>query len=212
MMTINAAQELRESIGLREADAVIDRGIEEIQRFHLKPDIRCVMETVGTDGSIIDHFNERTLNPGHAIEAAWFILAEGRQRRDQRLIRMGCDMLDWMWHRGWDSVHGGILYFTDVHGHSVQEYWHDMKFWWPQTEAVVATALAHHLTDDPKYEEWHRQVHEWSFEHFADPQHGEWFGYLDRTGRVTSMLKGNLWKGPFHLPRMLLVATEILDG
>jgi N-acylglucosamine 2-epimerase len=37
---------------------------------------------------------------------------------------------------------------------------------------------------------------------FADPVHGEWFGYAHRDGRISTRLKGNLWKGPFHLPRM----------
>jgi N-acylglucosamine 2-epimerase len=37
---------------------------------------------------------------------------------------------------------------------------------------------------------------------FPDPAHGEWFGYAHRDGRISTPLKGNLWKGPFHLPRM----------
>lgn len=210
MITIVTAQELRDSISLADADHWIEQSIETIRAFHLKPDIECVMETVGTDGEIIDHFDGRTLNPGHAIEAAWFIMREGMHQDDKSLIRLGCQMLDWMWRRGWDSEFGGILYFTDVYGHPVQEYWHDMKFWWPHTEAIIATLLAHHLTGDPKYADWHAQVHDWSYRHFPDPKYREWFGYLDRRGRVTSTQKGNLWKGPFHLPRMQLLCWRIL--
>ena len=103
MITIVTAQELRESIGLDSADEWIDRSIDDIRRFHLKPDIKCVMETVGPDGELIDHFDGRTLNPGHAIEGAWFIMLEGKTRGDSELIKTGCDMLDWMWHRGWDE-------------------------------------------------------------------------------------------------------------
>ncbi len=77
---IATAQELRDSIGLAGADAWIDRGIEMIRRDHIKEDLRCVMETVAPDGAVIDHFDGRTLNPGHAIEAAWFILAEAEHR------------------------------------------------------------------------------------------------------------------------------------
>jgi len=210
MITIATAQELRDSIGLDEADHWIDKSIETIQRFHLKPELNCVMETVGLEGQVIDHFDGRTLNPGHAIEGAWFLMWEGAHRKDSSLIDMGCQMLDWMWQRGWDAEYGGILYFVDLHGHPVQEYWHDMKFWWPQCEAIIATLLAYRLTGNQKYADWHQQIHQWAYQHFPDPEHGEWFGYLDRTGRVTSTLKGNLWKGPFHLPRMQHVCTRIL--
>ncbi len=211
MITINIAQELRESIGLEDSKKWIDRSIDAIRRYHVKPEIECVMETVGPDGEMIDHFDGRTLNPGHAIEGAWFILAEAAHRDDEDLVRLGCDMLDWMWKRGWDEEYGGLFYFRDVYGRPVQEYWHDMKFWWPHNETIIATLWAWALTRDPKYIEWHRQIHDWSYRHFPDPDHGEWYGYLHRDGRISVPLKGNLWKGPFHLPRMQLVCWKLLE-
>ena len=115
-----------------------------------------------------------------------------------------------MWRRGWDAEYGGLLYFVDVNGLPVQEYWHDMKFWWPHNEAIIATLMAYQLTGDAKYARWHQQVHDWAYQHFADPEHGEWYGYLHRDGRISVPLKGNLWKGPFHLPRMQLVCWMLL--
>ena len=211
MITIATAQELRESIALPDADRLIDDSIDDIRRYHLKEDIRCVMETVSPNGDIIDHFDGRTLNPGHAIEAAWFIMREGRHRSDPELVQTGCRMLDWMWERGWDSTYGGMLYFVDVNELPVQEYWHDMKFWWPQNETVIATLYAWVLTKDSKYLDRHRQIHDWAHQHFPDPEYGEWYGYLHRDGRVSSELKGNMWKGPFHLPRMQLVCRQLLE-
>ncbi|QDS99070.1 AGE family epimerase/isomerase [Adhaeretor mobilis] len=211
MIAINVAQELRESIGLEEADRWIDRWIERIQTLHVKEDIQCVMETVGANGELLDHFDGRTLNPGHAIEGAWFIMREGKLRNDQGLIRLGCQMLDWMWERGWDRDYGGMLYFVDAKGLPVQEYWHDMKFWWPQNEVIIATLLAYQLTGEVKYARWHTLAHDWAFEHFPDAEHGEWFGYLHRDGRRSVSLKGNHWKGPFHLPRMQLNCWKIME-
>jgi len=211
MIGIVTAQQLRDSIGLEDADKTIDKFIADICDFHLKEDIECVMETVGTNGEIIDSFDGRMLNPGHAIEGAWFIMQEGQHRGVASLIKTGCQMLDWMWARGWDKEHGGLLYFCDVYNRPVQEYWHDMKFWWPHNEAIIATLLAWHLTGDSKYSQWHQQVHDWSYEHFHDSDHGEWFGYLHRDGTRSSTLKGNLWKGPFHMPRMQLVCAGILQ-
>jgi N-acylglucosamine 2-epimerase len=212
MITINTAQELRGSIGLEEADRWIDRSINVIREYHVKEHIECVMESVGLNGEILDHFDGRTLNPGHAIECAWFVMREGQHRNSPELIELGCKMLDWMWQRGWDTEFGGLLYFTDVRGLPVQEYWHDMKFWWPHAEAIIATLLASILTGDPRYETWHQQVHDWSYQHFPDKDHGEWFGYLHRDGRLSVPLKGNLWKGPFHLPRMLLFCWNLLEN
>lgn len=211
MITIVTAQELRDSINLPHANDWIDRSINDIRQYHIKDDLQCVMETVAPNGDIIDHFEGRTLNPGHAIEGAWFIMLEGKIRGDDRLIQSGLKMLDYSWRRGWDDEYGGILYFVDAFDHPVAEYWHDMKFWWPQNEAIIATLLAYQLTGDSKYADWHRQIHDWAYSHFPDHEHGEWFGYLHRDGRVSSTLKGNLWKGPFHFPRMQLVCWRMLE-
>jgi len=212
MITINTAQELRGSIELADANEWIDRSIETICRYHLKDDLQCVMETVGQQGEVLDHFDGRTLNPGHALEGAWFILAEGQHRGDRSLIDLGCRMLDWMWARGWDQQCGGILYFVDLRGLPLQEYWHDMKFWWPQCEAIVATLLAYALTGESRYSRWHQEIHDWTHARFPDPEHGEWFGYLHRDGRLSTRLKGNLWKGPFHIPRMQLKCWQIVES
>lgn len=216
MIAIVTAQELRENLGDvrvrgRSCTDWIDASIAEIERDFFKPDLGALMEVVSPDGSIMDHHEGRTLNPGHAIECAWFIMHEGRHCGDARLITLGTRILDCMWQRGWDTEHGGVLYFTDVFGKPVQEYWHDMKFWWPHNEAIIATLLAAKVTGDSRYTEMHRLVHDWSFQNFPDPEHGEWYGYLHRDGRISSHAKGTMYKGPFHLPRMLWYCWRELD-
>jgi N-acylglucosamine 2-epimerase len=217
MIAIVTAQEIRAHLGdVRVAGRIcsewIEASITEIGRDFLKPEHEALMEQVAPDGSILDHFDGRTLNPGHALECAWFILREGRLRGDRRWIQLGCTILDWMWARGWDAEHGGLFYFRDLRGLPVQEYWHDMKFWWPHCEAIIATLLAWQLTGDARYAHWHRQVHDWSFAHFPDPEFGEWYGYLHRDGSVSARLKGNMWKGPFHLPRMLWFCAGLAEA
>ena len=208
MIAIATAQEVRALLGDLSAKGAtctqwIDRSIAAIERDFYKPDLGALMEMVGPKGEVIDHFDGRTLNPGHAIECAWFVLHEAKHRaRDPRLLKLGLGILDCMWARGWDREHGGLLYFVDLKGLPVQEYWAEMKFWWPHNEAEIATLLAWQLTRDDKYAEWHTLVHDWSHRVFADPEHGEWFGYAHRDGRISTRLKGNTWKGPFHLPRM----------
>lgn len=212
MIMMNTAQQLRETIGDDRCDEWIEKWIGEIERDFVKDDIRCVMEQVAPDGSIIDHIDGRTLNPGHAIEGAWFILHEARYRNNRKeWIDLGCRMLDYMWERGWDQQYGGILYFRDVYGKPVQEYWQDMKFWWPHNEVIIATLLAHLMTGEEKYAKWHEMVHAYSYEKFHDKVNGEWFGYLHRDGSIAQTAKGNLFKGPFHLPRQEWYCQKILS-
>jgi N-acylglucosamine 2-epimerase len=211
MIMINTAQQVRETIGDRRCDEWISNWIRTIEQYFVKDDLRCVMEQVAPDGSIINHIDGRTLNPGHAIEGAWFILEEAKYRgNDPALINLGCRMLDYMWERGWDEKYGGIIYFRDVFNKPVQEYWQDMKFWWPQNEAIIATLLAYLMTGNEKYAEWHRKIHEYAYTHFHDSQNGEWYGYLHRNGTIAQTAKGNLFKGPFHLPRQEWYCQKIL--
>ena len=211
MIMMNTAQQLRDNIGDPRCDDLITGWINEIETYFVKDDIKCVMEQVAPDGSIIDHVDGRTLNPGHAIEGGWFILAEALHRNnDKRLIELGCRMIDYMWKRGWDNEHGGLFYFRDVYNKPVQEYWQDMKFWWPHNETIIATLLAYLLTKDEKYAEMHRTVHEYAYMVFNDKQHGEWFGYLHRDGSIAQTAKGNLFKGPFHLPRQEWLCMQLL--
>jgi len=212
MILLSTAEVLREAGVEPAAAGWIEKSISIIEEFFVCDAHAVVFETVGRQGEILDHFDGRLLNPGHAIEAAWFILREAKRRgHDPRLITLGTKMLDWMWERGWDAEYGGLFYYRDLRDLPIQEYWHDMKFWWPHNEAAIATLLAWQLTHDEKYLNWHEKVHDWSQHHFADPEYGEWYGYLHRDGRVSTTLKGNLWKSAFHLPRMQLLCWQILE-
>ncbi|HEY5915136.1 MAG TPA: AGE family epimerase/isomerase [Verrucomicrobiae bacterium] len=216
IMAIAAAQELRANLGEvivsgHTCTEWVDKSIAAIEKDFMKPELEAVMEVVGDQNQVLDHFDGRTLNPGHAIESAWFIMHEGKLRRGRRLISIGLTILDWMWKRGWDEQCGGLFYFRDLRGLPVQEYWHDMKFWWPHNEAIIATLLAWSLTGEARYARWHQLAHDWSFAHFPDPEYGEWYGYLHRDGSISTRLKGNMWKGPFHLPRMLWYCSRVLE-
>ncbi len=213
MIALTTAQSLRTDLGGEPIlDDWIERCLLEIETYFVDHELRVVLETVTAEGQVLpDHFDSRLLNPGHAIEAAWFIMEEGRHRGDSNLIERGCRMLEYSWERGWDVEHGGLFYFRDLRNMPVQEYWHDMKFWWPHNEAVIATLMAYLLTGNATYAAWHQQVHDWSWTHFADSEMGEWFGYLHRDGRRSTSLKGNLWKSFFHLPRMLWKCHQLLD-
>lgn len=212
MILINTAQQLRDTIGDPRCDTYIMKWIDEIEQDFVKDDLRCVMEQVAPDGSIIDHIDGRTFLPGHAIEAAWFILNQARYLgNDKRLIDLGTRILDYTWDRAWDKEYGGVFYFRDVFHKPVQEYYHDMKFWWPHNELIIAALLAYLLTGEEKYAKIHEQVHNYAYAHFHDKLNGEWFGYLHRDGTPAQTAKGNLFKGPFHLPRQEWFCWWVID-
>ncbi len=212
MICIHLAQVLRECLGPSDSDEWIDRCVEELERDFVKDDEGAVMELVAPDGALLDHIDGRRLNPGHAIEAAWFCLHEARARGgDAQLVGLGVRILDWMWERAWDREHGGLVAFCDLHGRPAAEPGWDVKYWWPQTEAIIATLLAWELTGEARHAERFRLAFDWAHEHFADQRHGEWFAYLRRDGTPLTEVKGNHWKGPFHLPRMQWLVGKELD-
>ena len=211
MILLSTIQVLRDVENTTEYDEFACELVQAILKDFLKPDEKALFETVGANGERLDNPQGRCVNPGHSIETAWFLMHEGMYRKDKDIIANALKILDWSIEIGWDKEYGGILYFVDIEGKPPEQLEWDMKLWWPHTEALYALLLAFYLTNDRKYEAWFDKVHQWSFNHFADKEYGEWFGYLHRDGSVSNTLKGSMWKGPFHLPRALLLAIQILE-
>ena len=209
MILINTASRIRNVISDPVLDQQIDESITSLKDF-MKPEFNALLETVGTNGEFIDTINGRLINPGHCIETAWFLLEEAKHRGwDKELTALALQILDWSWEWGWDKQYGGIINFRDCKNLPPQDYSQDMKFWWPQTEAIIATLYAYEATGDDKYLIWHKQISEWTYAHFPDDECGEWYGYLHRDGTVAQPAKGNIFKGPFHIPRMMIKSFEL---
>ena len=190
---------------------VADQSIHEVLSHFVHRDEKVLLENVGPNGERLDLPEGRLVNPGHAIETAWCLMEEARARGDRKLISEAEQIMEWSLEIGWDKKYGGILYFVDIEGKPPEPYEHDMKLWWPHNEAIYGTLLAYHLTGKKKYLDWHKRVHDWAYAHFPDKKNGEWFGYLHRDGTIASRIKGNMWKGPFHLPRMQLYCWKLLE-
>lgn len=205
MILINTAARIREAIHAVELDEQISLSIETLQRYFIHPEFEALLETVGPNGEFIDTIIGRTINPGHCIETAWFLLEEAKYRGgDPQLTEVAVKILDWSWKWGWDKEYGGLINFRDCKGLPVQDYSQDMKFWWPQTEAIIATLYAYEATGEERFLHMHQQISDWTYAHFPDAEYGEWYGYLHRDGTVAQPAKGNIFKGPFHIPRMMI--------
>ena len=210
MILINTASAIRKAL----PDPILTRQIDEslgaLERYFVHPEFEAVLETVGPNGEFIDTITGRTINPGHSIETAWFILEEARHRGwDKHLTELGLKIFNWSWKWGWDKEFGGIINFRDCRNFPSQDYSQDMKFWWPQCETIITSLYAYLATGDELYLQRHHQISEWAYTYLPDKEYGEWYGYLHRDGSVAQPAKGNIFKGPFHVPRMMIKSAEL---
>ena len=216
MILINVLSNLRRAYPEKSdwITTYIHKMIDEIRTYFWKPELGCVLEEVKADGTLnTEHLEGRIVNPGHAIEGSWFIMDEAVEENDRDMMKLGLDILDSLWALGWDEEYGGgIIQYRDALGKSLSEYHHGMKFWWPQCEAMIASLMAYRETGNERYLQNFRKVEKYVEDRFIDSEYGEWFGYFYRDGQRSTDLKGNIYKGPFHIPRMYMKCIEIIDS
>lgn len=212
MILCNLSLELEHIIGTDRVDNFIPSLIQEVMEVFYMPSEGLILENIHTDGSFSDSFEGRILNPGHAIEAMWFIMDIGKRLNNKPLIKKSKEIMLNTLEYGWDKEYGGIYYFLDIKGHPTQQLEWDQKLWWVHVEALVALAKGYAETGDERCAEWFNKVHDYTWEHFRDKEYGEWFGYLNRRGEVLLSLKGGKWKGCFHIPRALYQVWKTLEN
>lgn len=186
---------------------------ETIFKYHYHPELKCTLESVAPDGTPeLWYTAGRVVNPGHDIECSWFLMEEANYRKDEEIHKTAEQIFRNAIEAGWDNTYGGLLYFIDCLGKPTEAYEHDMKLWWPHNEIMIASLMAYRDTGDEYYADWFFKTLDYCKEHFADPEYGEWYGYLRRDGLPTEpSTKGSTFKGPFHLPRMLSMTDKMLD-
>lgn len=214
MVLVSSAQTLRRIDPKRREyyDGVIRSLVDDMIGLHYKEELHCVLENVQLDGGILDNPTGRTVNPGHSIENSWFLMNYANIIGDGELLRKALNILDWSLEIGWDKEYGGMYYYRDAYGRPCEQLEHDMKLWWVHNECLIATLTAYKLTNDKKYAAWYEKLHAYVWSHFPDKEYGEWYGYLHRDGTVSHTQKGSLWKGPYHLPRCLMLCEKILNS
>lgn len=211
MILSNLVLELEDILKPEEVEQTIDFSIKEVMEVFLDNKSGIIYEFVKPDGSLEDSFNGRLLNPGHGIEAMWFMIDIALRRNDRELIHKAVKTIINILEYSWDREFGGILYFMDSKGQPPQQLEWDQKLWWVHLETLVALAKAYEQTQDPKIAQWYTKVHDYSWKHFADTENAEWFGYLNRRGEVLLDLKGGKWKGCFHVPRAMLQCWKTFE-
>lgn len=185
----------------------------DIFQYHFKPEMKCTLESVGMNGEFWGDITAgRVVNPGHDIECSWFLMEQANHLGDAQLHQKAEQVFQQAINAGWDKEYGGLLYFVDCLGKPPEAYEHDMKLWWPHDEILIASLMAYRDTKNPEYLDWFEKTLAYCQRVFSDPEYGEWYGYLRRDGKPTMPpCKGSTFKGPFHLPRMLIMVDKMLD-
>lgn len=184
--------------------------IGEVMDVFFSQEHGLILENVSPDGSFSDSFEGRLLNPGHAIEAMWFMMDLAERRGEPDLARRAVEITLRTLDKGWDKEYGGIFYFLDLKGYPPQQLEWDQKLWWVHIETLISLAKGYRMTGDQHCLAWFEKVDSYTWSHFPDPEYGEWFGYLNRRGEILLPLKGGKWKGCFHVPRGLLQVWNAL--
>ncbi|MCU0341552.1 MAG: AGE family epimerase/isomerase [Spirosomaceae bacterium] len=211
MILCNLALEIEHLLDKALIDTLIKECIHEVMEVFYEPNSGLILENVTPDGQFSDSFEGRLLNPGHAIEAMWFVMDLGERLGDKALIQRAKAITLHTLQYAWDERHGGILYFMDIKNCPPQQLEWDQKLWWVHVETEIALLKGYLHTQDPRCWEWFERVHDWTWGHFPDPQYGEWYGYLNRQGEPLLTLKGGKWKGCYHIPRGLYQCWKTLE-
>ena len=208
MILANLTLEMDWLLSPETLETVLAQTVKEVMTDFLDAKRGLMFESVQPDGSHLDCFDGRLINPGHGIEAMWFIMDIANRSNDQQTINQAVDVVLNILNFAWDHEYGGLYYFMDAEGHPPQQLEWDQKLWWVHLESLVALAMGYRLTGRIECWEWYQRLHDYSWSKFADPEYGEWFGYLNRRGEVLLNLKGGKWKGCFHVPRALLLCWK----
>lgn len=211
MILCNVALEIEPLLEPDFLKHTIDTCIHEVMDVFYRPELGLIVEHLDTDGNLVDCFDGRLLNPGHAIEAMWFIMDLGKRLNRPELIEKAVRIALNEAEYGWDKEHGGIFYFMDRLGHPCQQLEWDQKLWWVHIETLITMLKGYQLTGNEECLKWFERVHEYTWSHFTDAEYPEWYGYLNRQGEVLLPLKGGKWKGCFHVPRGLFQCWQILE-
>ena len=210
MILCNLSLILEEVIGSNEVDKAVKPLVSEVMEVFYQKDSGLILEHVAPDGSFVDCFEGRTVNPGHTNEAMWFMMDLAERYDNHELMQKATDILMHSIEYGWDEQYGGIFYFMDVEGYPPQQLEWDQKLWWVHIETLIALVKGYRLTGDSRCKDWFLKLHEYTWNHFRDPEYPEWYGYLTRQGEPLLTLKGGKWKGCFHVPRGLFQVWKTL--
>ncbi len=211
MILCNLSLIMEDVLGTEHVNKSIQPLIKEVMDVFYDKESGLILENVTPEGKFSDSYEGRLVNPGHTNESMWFMMDLAVRNNDPALIDRSIEILLRSTENGWDQKHGGLFYFLDIKGYPTQQLEWDQKLWWVHIETLISLAKGYRLTGNEDCKNWFEIIHEYTWNHFKDPEYAEWFGYLNREGNPLLELKGGKWKGCFHVPRGLYEIWRILE-
>lgn len=149
---------------------------------------------------------------GHDVELGWLLqeatIALGEPADDPPTVRVAVEQIDHALKYGYDRAHGGFYERGPALGQATKRSMN----WWSQAEGLIGLLAVYATTGDPAYFRRFEQTARFVFARFADPEYGEWYGYLDAAGRVTRTMKVTPWKCPYHNGRACLEIMRRMEA
>ncbi len=194
---------------------------------HFVDDTGALREIIAADNRFVDGPFGRHVNPGHAIEDAWFLVEAADALGEPIWLPKIAAMASRALSLGWDAQHGGLLHFAPLEGTSLDDDAGDAegepllrlvrgdrgsKLWWVHSEALYATLLLHERHGDDSFLAWHRRLFSYVFTHFPNPDREtrEWNQILTREGAPQDKVVALPVKDPYHIVRNMIQLIELL--
>ena len=215
MATLANAQFIRNvGIDTEKYDALALACVEAMMHDGFVDDERGeIMEYVSLTGEKLDAPLCYSACPGHIYEAAWFVMAEGEYRNDDKIRNFGRKLLDMAMPKDFEKVTKLIPTIRNTSKPLEEDLESELYLGWPQEEATIAYLLAYRLFGDEKYLRLSEMIEQEAFTWFEDKEAGRWFREIRLSSgpAATCKEKGDHILGPFHLERFLLAMGSMQE-
>jgi mannose/cellobiose epimerase-like protein (N-acyl-D-glucosamine 2-epimerase family) len=192
---LTRALTLAEAITQRQA-ALADTGLGRLVWEHYRADWSIDWDYNRDDQTNI--FRPWGFQTGHLTEWAKLLLQlEAHLPPDRRpawLLPTAQRFFDTAMQRGWDPIHGGLVYGFAPDGAVCDAD----KYFWVQAESFAAAALLALRTGDDAYWVWYERLWAYSWAHMIDHRYGAWYRILTPDNRAYSDEKSPAGKTDYH--------------
>lgn len=207
MVMMRVASCFLETEGDPEVEAILDRCIEAILRYHFNPAYGLMNEVLNHDMSRTDDDYNEWSYTGHTIEVMWFMVDEAVRRGDRDLFDVGAALFRRHVEVSWDDVYTGL--FRSVNHVDNHEYMLDVILLF-QLEALTGCILLAEQTGSDWAVEWYGKV----YGHIRNKYNPKKFGFSPwmRTGdRIPKEEYSYGRIGNYHYPQAILLNMLALD-
>lgn len=155
-----------------------------------------------------DLFKPWGFQPGHQVEWAKLLLQLDTHRPADWHLATAISLYDRAMERGWDPVHGGLVY-----GYAPDGGFADAtKYFWVQAEAIATAWRLFARTGKTCYRDDYHRLWRWSWDHLVDHEHGAWYRIVTREGSWIEPFKSPAGKVDYHTMGACWDVLSVMDA